>query len=172
MFDAKGNLTASGVASITPTVTAISNTRFDEKWGEIKSGYVATGDFARLFSQACKDGEVVTSAQISTFITKDETNKLISNATIQADQINLTGHTMAFTGGQITIDTSNFKLDGSGNVEMLGKVVATSGQIAGMKISGLGLTNAGFDNDAYIILRNGKRKSLGCIGYCVITVES
>ena len=116
MFDAKGNLTASGVASITPTVTTISNTRFDEKWGEIKSGYVATGDFARLFSQACKDGEVVTSAQISTFITKDETNKLISNATIQADQINLTGHTMAFTGGQITITTDNFTLDGSGNM--------------------------------------------------------
>ena len=116
MFDAKGNLTASGVASITPTVTTISNTRFDEKWGEIKSGYVATGDFARFFSQACKDGEVVTSAQISTFITKDETNKLISNATIQADQINLTGHTMAFTGGQITITTDNFTLDGSGNM--------------------------------------------------------
>lgn len=77
----------------------------------------------------------------------------ISTATIQADQINLTGHTMAFTGNQITIDTSNFKLDGSGNVEMSGKVVAMSGQIAGMKISGLGLTNAGFDNDAYIILR-------------------
>lgn len=116
MFDKNGNLTDLGIASITPTVTTISNTRFDEKWGEIKSGYVATGDFARLFSQACKDGEVVTSAQISTFITKDETNKLISNATIQADKIALTGHTMAFTGDQITITTDNFTLDGSGNM--------------------------------------------------------
>ena len=172
MFDAKGNLTASGVASITPTVTTISNTRFDENWGAIKSGYVATGDFARLFSQACKDGEVVTSAQISTFITKDEANKLISNATIQADKIALTGHTMAFTGNQITIDTSNFKLDGSGNVEMSGKVVAMSGQIAGMKISGLGLTNAGFDNDAYIILRNDKLNTFAGIGYHVAAYES
>lgn len=40
----------------------------------------------------------------------------ISTATIQADQINLTGHTMAFTGGQITITTDNFTLDGSGNM--------------------------------------------------------
>lgn len=116
MFDKNGNLTDLGIASITPTVTTISNTRFDEKWGAIKSGYVATGDFARLFSQACKDGEVVTSAQISIFITKDDANTLISNATIQADKIALTGHTMAFTGGQITITTDNFTLDGSGNM--------------------------------------------------------
>ena len=116
MFDKNGNLTDLGIASITPTVTTISNTRFDENWGAIKSGYVATGDFARLFSQACKDGEVVTSAQISIFITKDDANKLISNATIQADKIALTGHTMAFTGGQITITTDNFTLDGSGNM--------------------------------------------------------
>lgn len=134
MFDKNGNLTDLGIASITPTVTTISNTRFDEKWGEIKSGYVTTGDFARLFSQACKDGEVVTSAQISTFITKDETNKLISNATIQADKIALTGHTMAFTGNQITIDTSNFKLDKNGNVSMNGEINATSGSIAGFSI--------------------------------------
>lgn len=172
MFDKNGNLTDLGIASITPTVTTISNTRFDENWGAIKSGYVATGDFARLFSQACKDGEVVTSAQISTFITKDETNKLISNATIQADKIALTGHTMAFIGNQITINTGNFKLDGSGNVEMSGKVVATSGQIAGMKISGLGLTNAGFDNDAYIILRNDKLNTFAGIGYHVVAYES
>lgn len=116
MFDKNGNLTDLGIASITPTVTTISNTRFDEKWSAIKSGYVATGDFARLFSQACKDGEVVTSAQISIFITKDDANTLISNATIQADKIALTGHTMAFTGGQITITTDNFTLDGSGNM--------------------------------------------------------
>ena len=58
----------------------------------------------------------------------------ISTATIQADQINLTGHTMAFTGDQITIDTSNFKLDGSGNVSMKGEINATSGSIAGFSI--------------------------------------
>ena len=135
MFDKNGNLTDLGIASITPTVTTIANTRFDKNWGAIKSGYVATGDFARFFSQACKDGEVVTSAQISTFITKDEANKLISNATIQADKIALTGHTMAFTGDQITIDTSNFKLDGSGNVSMKGEINATSGSIAGFNIN-------------------------------------
>lgn len=135
MFDKNGNLTDLGITSITPTVTTISNTSFDKNWGAIKSGYVATGDFARLFSQACKDGEVVTSAQISTFITKDETNKLISNATIQADKIALTGHTMAFTGNQITINTNNFKLDKNGNVSMKGEITATSGSIAGFAIN-------------------------------------
>ena len=57
-------------------------------------------------------------------------------------------------------------------MEMSGKVVAMSGQIAGMKISGLGLTNAGFDNDAYIILRNDKLNTFAGIGYHVAAYES
>ena len=172
MFDAKGNLTASGVASITPTVTTIANKSIDDKKGEIISGLMVKSDFSSLFSKAFDEKKGVVQADISTFVTKTAAGEMISNATIQADQINLTGHTMAFTGGQITIDTSNFKLDGSGNVEMSGKVVATSGQIAGMKISGLGLTNAGFDNDAYIILRNDKLNTFAGIGYHVAAYES
>lgn len=167
MFDANGNLTNAGIVSITPTVTTIFNTRFDEKWGVIKSGYVATADFVEL--QSTVEGHT---AEIGTRITKDNAKGLIAEAFIQADKIVLTGHTMAFTGDQITIDTSNFKLDGSGNVEMSGKVVAMSGQIAGIKISGLGLTNAGFDNDAYIILRNDKLKTFAGIGYHVAAYES
>lgn len=167
MFDANGNLTNAGIASITPTVTTISNTRFDEKWGVIKSGYVATADFVKL--QSTVEGHT---AEIGTRITKDNAKGLIAEAFIQADKIVLTGHTMAFTGDQITIDTSNFKLDGSGNVEMSGKVVATSGQIAGMKISGSGLTNEGFDNDAYIVLRNDSYNTFVGIGYHVTPYES
>lgn len=167
MFDANGNLTNAGIASITPTVTTIFNTRFDEKWGVIKSGYVATADFVEL--QSTVEGHT---AEIGTRITKDNAKGLIAEAFIQADKIVLTGHTMAFTGDQITIDTNNFKLDGSGNVEISGKVVATSGQIAGMKISGSGLTNAGFDNDAYIVLRNDSYNTFVGIGYHVTTYES
>lgn len=167
MFDANGNLTNAGIESITPTVTTIFNTRFDEKWGVIKSGYVATADFVEL--QSTVEGHT---AEIGTRITKDNAKGLIAEAFIQADKIVLTGHTMAFTGDQITINTNNFKLDGSGNVEISGKVVATSGQIAGMKISGSGLTNAGFDNDAYIVLRNDSYNTFVGIGYHVTPYES
>lgn len=167
MFDANGNLTNAGIASITPTVTTISNTTFDEKWGAIKSGYVATADFVEL--QSTVEGHT---AEIGTRITKDNAKGLIAEAFIQADKIVLTGHTMAFTGDQITINTNNFKLDGSGNVEISGKVVATSGQIAGMKISGSGLTNAGFDNDTYIVLRNDSYNTFVGIGYHVTPYES
>lgn len=167
MFDANGNLTNAGIASITPTVTTIFNTRFDEKWGVIKSGYVATADFVEL--QSTVEGHT---AEIGTRITKDNAKGLIAEAFIQADKIVLTGHTMEFTGDQITINTNNFKLDGSGNVEISGKVVATSGQIAGMKISGSGLTNAGFDNDTYIVLRNDSYNTFVGIGYHVTPYES
>ena len=137
--------------------------------GKLKSsaGAVLNTDFAGLFVSQVNEKGLVNKGQMDIAISNG-----ISTATIQADQIALTGHTMAFTGNQITIDTSNFKLDGSGNVEMLGKVVATSGQIAGMKISGLGLTNAGFDNDAYIILRNDKLNTFAGIGYHVAAYES
>ncbi len=137
--------------------------------GKLKSsaGAVLKNDFAGIFVSQVNEKGLVNKGQMDIAISNG-----ISTATIQADQIALTGHTMAFTGNQITIDTSNFKLDGSGNVEMLGKVVATSGQIAGMKISGLGLTNAGFDNDAYIILRNDKLNTFAGIGYHVAAYES
>lgn len=137
--------------------------------GKLKSsaGAVLNTDFAGLFVSQVNEKGLVNTGQMNIAISNG-----ISTATIQADQINLTGHTMAFTGNQITIDTSNFKLDGSGNVEMSGKVVAMSGQIAGMKISGLGLTNAGFDNDAYIILRNDKLNTFAGIGYHVAAYES
>lgn len=137
--------------------------------GKLKSsaGAVLYKDFAGIFVSQVNEKGLVNKGQMNIAISNG-----ISTATIQADQINLTGHTMAFTGNQITIDTSNFKLDGSGNVEMSGKVVAMSGQIAGMKISGLGLTNAGFDNDAYIILRNDKLNTFAGIGYHVAAYES
>lgn len=160
MFDTNGNLTKAGITSITPTITTIFNTSFNKEWGAIKSGYVSTDKFAEL--QSTVEGHT---SEIGTRITKDDAKGLIAEAFIQADKIVLTGHTMAFTGDQITIDTSNFKLDGSGNVKMSGKVVATSGQIAGMKIIGLGLTNEGFDNNAYIVLRNDKFNTFAGIGY-------
>ena len=116
MFDAKGNLTASGVASITPTVTTIANKSIDDKKGEIISGLMVKSDFSSLFSKAFDEKKGVVQADISTFVTETAAGEMISNATIQADQISLTGHCMNFSGGQITITTDNFKLDSKGSV--------------------------------------------------------
>ncbi len=158
MFDAKGNLTASGVASITPTVTTIANTRIDEKKGEIRSGLVVASDFAKLESVVAGH-----SSKIETFITEDEAGTLISNAKISADNIVLKGHCMKFTGGTLTITTDNFTLDEKGNVSLKGRVNATSGSIGGFNIGeytigsvgkteGMGLSNEclKFMNQAYL----------------------
>ena len=81
--------------------------------GKLKSsaGAILETDFARIFVSQVNEKGLVNKGQMEIAISNG-----ISTATIQADQINLTGHTMAFTGGQITITTDNFTLDGSGNM--------------------------------------------------------
>ena len=81
--------------------------------GKLKSsaGAVLNTDFAGLFVSQVNEKGLVNKGQMNIAI-----SNVISTATIQADQISLTGHTMAFTGGQITITTDNFTLDGSGNM--------------------------------------------------------
>ena len=58
------------------------------------------------------------------------------------------------------------------DADITGKITATSGQIGGMYIRGLGLTNEGFNNEAYIILRNDRLNTFAGIGYSVTTSES
>ena len=60
----------------------------------------------------------------------------------------------------------------STSAEITGKITATSGQIAGMKISGLALTNEGFNNEAYIVLRNDILNTFAGIGYSITTPET
>lgn len=79
------------------------------------AGAVLNKEFAGLFSTAFTNKGGVVKSEISSFITKDTAGNMISNATIQADKINLTGHSMNFSGGQITITTPNFKLDSTGS---------------------------------------------------------
>lgn len=81
--------------------------------GNLKSsaGAVLKKDFAGIFVSQVNEKGLVNKGQMNIAISNG-----ISTATIQADQINLTGHTMAFTGGQITITADNFTLDGSGNM--------------------------------------------------------
>lgn len=95
--------------------------------GKLKSsaGAVLNTDFAGLFVSQVNEKGLVNTGQMNIAISNG-----ISTATIQADQINLTGHTMAFTGGQITITTDNFTLDGSGN--MWCKNGTFSGMVSGV----------------------------------------
>lgn len=58
------------------------------------------------------------------------------------------------------------------DADITGKITATSGQIAGMKIRGLSLTNEDFNNDAYIILQNNKRNTFAGIGGNVYPVST
>lgn len=104
------NLTASGIAAITPTVNSLCNTRIDDRKNEIRSGLVTTSDFTAL--QTTVAGHT---ASISTSVQKNA-NGYITNASISADRIILSGHCMNFTGGQITITTQNFKLDSNGSL--------------------------------------------------------
>ena len=85
--------------------------------GKLKSsaGAVLNTDFARIFTNAFDAKKGVVQSDISTFI-RDEAGVKISYAQMSADNIILTGHCMNFTGGQITITTDNFTLDGSGNM--------------------------------------------------------
>lgn len=91
---------------------SVASGGFDSN-GKLKSsaGAVLNTDFAGLFVSQVNEKGLVNKGQMNIAISNG-----ISTATIQADQINLTGHTMAFTGGQITITTDNFTLDGSGNM--------------------------------------------------------
>lgn len=76
-----------------------------------KTGLVLTSTFAGLFTSQVSAKGLVSEGQMNVVISNG-----ISAATIQADKINLTGHCMNFSGGQITITTPNFKLDSTGSV--------------------------------------------------------
>lgn len=69
-----------------------------------------------------------------------------------------------------TIDCQNATFN---NVNVSGKVTATSGKIAGFNISGNGLTNGPeFTNDAYIIFRNDAHKCFAGIGGNVLATST
>lgn len=76
-----------------------------------KTGLVLTSTFAGLFTSQVSAKGLVSEGQMNVAISNG-----ISAATIQADKINLTGHCMDFSGGQITITTPNFKLDSTGSI--------------------------------------------------------
>ena len=112
-----------------------------------KSGLLVTADKTELESKiSTVDGKVVTKATISTMISNG-----ISTATIQADHIQFSGHTTTFNSGELVINSTNFKLDSSGNVTMAGTVKANSGNIGAWTISNneLNSTNYTYSDSTY-----------------------
>lgn len=66
----------------------------------------------------------------------------------------------AYKNNQLT-----FELNAeTGDATFSGTVYTDSGRLGGLKIHGDSLTNEGFDNDAYIIMRNDKTKTFAGIG--------
>lgn len=118
-----------------------------------KSGLLVTADRTALESKiSTVDGKIISKATIETMISDG-----ISSATITADQINLNG---------VVTANSNFKINTDGSMEAL------AGRIAGFTISGTGLTNTPFTNDAYIIFRNDAHKCFAGIGGNVLPATS
>lgn len=86
------------------------------------SGLVLTSDYSSLFASNVDSTGLVKKASIKTFVSTDgaEGTTKLSNVTIEADKINLTGHTMAFSSSQITITSDNFSLAKDGTIDCVG----------------------------------------------------
>ncbi len=99
-----------------------ANNRFNAD-GSLKNtaGLLTTYDKAELASREYVDGKVVSEAIIKVLI-KDG----ISEADIDADQINFSGHSMNFNTGEITITSDGFTLDKNGNAKFAGDLTAKS----------------------------------------------
>lgn len=96
---------------ITASQVTDFDTKVEEKVTALTSGFMATNDFASMFSQAVdSDGNIVKQAEISAFITKKETGELISNAIIKADNIDFTGSTIKISAKD-NIDFTGYKFN-------------------------------------------------------------
>ena len=113
-------LTAKGIATITPTVNSLCNSRIDDRKNEIRSGLVTTADFASL--QTTVAGHT---ASISTSVQKDG-NGYITNASIKADRIKLEG---------LTTVNNNFRILTDGSMECSNADVSGDLKVTNMRYS-------------------------------------
>ena len=79
--------------------------------------------------------------------------------------------------GSIKTSNGKFQVTKEGTVkaidgEFAGRIVAAQTQIAGFKISGNGLTNDPFNNDAYIIFRNDAHGAFAGVGGNILPASS
>lgn len=92
-------------------------------------------------------------------------NNLVVNDVLIKDSAGNT--TLSANKDGIECNQGTFK-----NVNVTGEVNATSGKIAGLSVLGNSLTNAGFNNDAYIILRNDDANAFAGIGANILPSET
>ena len=157
-FYSDGTLRECGGLSVSTYFTNLFNKKITlDSSGNVKniskSGLLVTADKTALETKISNvDGKIISSATIETMISNG-----ISEASIRADQISLEG---------IVTANKYFKINTDGSME------AIAGKIAGMKIEGEGLTNKGFDNDAYIVLRNDTHKVFAGIGGNVLPAST
>lgn len=157
-FYSDGTLRECGGLSVSTYFTNLFNKKITlDASGNVKniskSGLLVTADKTALETKISNvDGKIISSAAIETMISNG-----ISKASIRADQISLEG---------VVTANKYFKINTDGSMETI------AGKIAGMKISGDGLTNEGFDNDAYIVLRNDTHKVFAGIGGNVLPAST
>ena len=157
-FYSDGTLRECGGLSVSTYFTNLFNKKITlDASGNVKniskSGLLVTADKTALETKISNvDGKIISSATIETMISNG-----ISGASIRADQISLEG---------VVTANNYFKINTDGSMH------ASAGQIAGLKIEGEGLTNQGFDNDAYIILRNDSHKVFAGIGGNVLPAST
>ena len=157
-FYSDGTLRECGGLSVSTYFTNLFNKKITlDASGNVKniskSGLLVTADKTALETKISNvDGKIISSATIETMISNG-----ISKASIRADQISLEG---------VVTANKYFKINTDGSMETI------AGKIAGMKISGDGLTNEGFDNDAYIVLRNDTHKVFAGIGGNVLPAST
>ena len=150
-FDASGKLKDTSYLMTTADKNELVSTYFNDD-GSIKNtaGLVTTSAYAGLFLQAMQDNGVMTSADMSLYVTKDS-GGYITNAKIKADRIILEG---AITANE------TFKIDTDGYMQAIG------GTIGGFQIgsnhigtakkttSGSGGTEIGYGTEGLMSLYN------------------
>lgn len=104
---------------------------------------------------------------------------IIKNLGVEYVQVGGTSAYLRDSNGEIVIlDSENnvkFRAKATGvecNTGTFNNVQIQSGKIAGFTISGTGMVNEGFSNDAYIIFRNDNRKAFAGIGGNVLPASS
>lgn len=161
---------------------------FGEKWYQCKRTYTPSSTPTSLDLTYWKEMNNFQSIATSLLLAKNATINMLG--TNQINLYNPSGGAMfgsfrvvdndadyAFWLGGSTGATATTSITRGGKLkstsaEITGKITATIGQIAGMKISGLSLTNEELNNDACIILRNNNRNTYAAIGGNVVPLET
>lgn len=124
--------------------------------------YVSIESFAGMFATAVEeDTNIVKSAQISAFVSKDKDGRLESGVIISGDQIDMAGKVNVNGKFIINTDGSIEATDG----KFSGEITATSGSIGGFEIKdgeiGVLESEDGMSlQDTYIQFKNGQNKTM------------